>query len=111
LIGKMTLGRPFEVRLGKADLLWTLGVMRLIKLHVHAAGQLEERHQAVAVIFDRGSELDPFGFQVGNRFLDLVAEERDRMRARTRVRLAIVRGTPRSADGASKISQPSPTSV
>ena len=87
-------------------------VLRLVQLHREAARDLEVGDEAVAVVRDRVRELDALRLQLGDGLLDVVAVERDVVRAGA---APCFRGSagwqPMSASGRSKISQPSPTSV
>src|SRR5262245_61887468 len=59
-------------RLGPA-----LGGLRLVELHLEAAGHLEVGNEPVPVVGRRPGELDPLRLQLGDRLLDVVAVERD----------------------------------
>ena len=59
-------------------------VPRLVKLNSAVAGHLEVSDQAVTHVGDRVGELDASRLQLGNRFLNIIAVERDIVSARRR---------------------------
>src|SRR5258706_8843240 len=64
----------------------SLAVLRLVELHVEAAGHLEVRDETVAVVLHVHGELDAARLHLAHRGVDVVAVERDVRGARPGLR-------------------------